>query len=169
MKKHIKIYFDYYDYTEADIIQCEVCYNRGFYTIATDIHHIQPKGMGGTSGKDIIENLIALCRKCHEDAHKAIYTKEFLFDLNVELKSDQLSQLAEDLNVGISCYQDMISDSIPRWNPAEDKVKELTKKMETMHEDKVIRYYEDQVEQYQREIKRLRLLVDDLQTKLNNS
>lgn len=39
---------------------CEFC-----YAPATDIHHIYCKGMGGSKSKDVIENLMALCRSCH--------------------------------------------------------------------------------------------------------
>jgi predicted HNH restriction endonuclease len=70
MQKHTKIYFEYFDYTKADFIGCEVCKNR-----AVDIHHIEQKGMGGSKSKDYIKNLIALCRNCHEKAHANIITK----------------------------------------------------------------------------------------------
>lgn len=75
MKIHTKIYFEHYGYTEADHIECEVC-----STTAVDIHHIEAKGMGGKAGKDVISNLIALCRKCHEKAHKYELTKDYLLD-----------------------------------------------------------------------------------------
>lgn len=58
--KHKKIYLKYFGYTEADYVPCEVCNNP-----AVDIHHIKARGMGGSKYKDIIENLMALCRKCH--------------------------------------------------------------------------------------------------------
>jgi len=59
MRKHTKIYFDYFGYTGQEFIACEVCGRK-----AVDIHHIDCKGMGGTS-KDKIENLMAVCRECH--------------------------------------------------------------------------------------------------------
>jgi 5-methylcytosine-specific restriction endonuclease McrA len=34
---------------------------------AVDINHIDAKGMGGSKLKDNIENLMAMCRKCHMD------------------------------------------------------------------------------------------------------
>lgn len=34
-----------------------------------DCHHIYGKGMGGAWQLDIPENLIALCRQCHDDFH----------------------------------------------------------------------------------------------------
>lgn len=64
MNKHVKIYCDYFDYCETDIILCEVCGAK-----AVDIHHIESKGMGGSKTKDYIENLIALCRICHNKCH----------------------------------------------------------------------------------------------------
>ena len=60
MKPHTKIYLTYFGYDTTDFIPCEVCGSQ-----AIDIHHIQPRGMGGTKTKDVIENLQALCRKCH--------------------------------------------------------------------------------------------------------
>ncbi len=60
MKKHTKIYLNYFGYDTTDFIPCEVCGSQ-----AVDIHHIECRGMGGTKTKDIIENLMALCRKHH--------------------------------------------------------------------------------------------------------
>lgn len=64
MKKHTTNYLKHYGYGEQDIILCEQC-----TAIAVDIHHIKEKSLGGT---DDIENLIALCRKCHSEAHLGI-------------------------------------------------------------------------------------------------
>lgn len=47
-------------YDTSDFIPCEVCGGR-----AVDIHHIEARGMGGSKEKDVIENLMALCRACH--------------------------------------------------------------------------------------------------------
>jgi 5-methylcytosine-specific restriction endonuclease McrA len=63
VKKHIKIYLDYFGYSIADFIPCEVCGKK-----SVDIHHIEPRGMGGSKVKDFIENLQALCRSCHHEA-----------------------------------------------------------------------------------------------------
>jgi hypothetical protein len=60
MKKHTKVYMSYFNYDVGDFIPCEVC-----GTTAVDIHHINCRGMGGSQIKDIITNLMALCRKCH--------------------------------------------------------------------------------------------------------
>lgn len=51
---------EYFDYCIDDYIPCEVCKTR-----AVDIHHIEPRGMGGSKSKDFIANLVALCRACH--------------------------------------------------------------------------------------------------------
>jgi predicted HNH restriction endonuclease len=64
MKKHTKIYMDHFGYDKTDFIGCEVC-----GTIAVDIHHMDSKGMGGSKTKDYIENLIAVCRNCHNQCH----------------------------------------------------------------------------------------------------
>lgn len=61
MKKHTQIYMKHFGYGIEDFIGCEVCGNK-----AVDIHHIDARGMGGGKNKDEIENLMAVCRMCHE-------------------------------------------------------------------------------------------------------
>jgi len=73
MKKHVKIYLDYFEIGEQDAALCEVCKRRG-----VDIHHIEAKGMGGSKTKDYIENLMLLCRRCHQEAHAGIISKSSL-------------------------------------------------------------------------------------------
>jgi 5-methylcytosine-specific restriction endonuclease McrA len=60
MKKHTKLYFDYFGYTKDCFVACEVCGGK-----AVDIHHIDCRGMGGSKSKDEIKNLMAVCRECH--------------------------------------------------------------------------------------------------------
>jgi hypothetical protein len=59
---HTEIYMEYFGYDKSDFIPCEVCKKEG-----VDVHHIEARGMGGTNKEDKIENLMALCRKCHTD------------------------------------------------------------------------------------------------------
>ncbi len=61
MKRHTKIYLDHFHLTTADPVVCEV-----FGAIDNDIHHIESRGMCGSREKDVIENLMAVCRECHE-------------------------------------------------------------------------------------------------------
>jgi 5-methylcytosine-specific restriction endonuclease McrA len=75
MKPYVKLYLDHYG-LHGEFISCVVCGQE-----SVDIHHIEPKGMGGRKGMDRIDNLIALCRKCHEDAHKSILSKDYLRSL----------------------------------------------------------------------------------------
>ncbi len=70
MKKHIKIYIDYFGYAENDFIPSEISGKP-----AVDIHHIQFGAMGR---KNNIENLIAVTREEHIDAHENKLTKEEL-------------------------------------------------------------------------------------------
>lgn len=60
MKPHTKIYLDFFGFTEGDNVPCEVCARP-----AVDIHHIKARGMGGSSTRDEILNLQAVCRECH--------------------------------------------------------------------------------------------------------
>jgi 5-methylcytosine-specific restriction endonuclease McrA len=77
MKKHTKIYMLYFGYDTSDFISCEVCGDK-----AVDIHHIECRGMGGTKEADKIENLQALCRKCHEKFGDKTRYKEFLQEIH---------------------------------------------------------------------------------------
>ena len=82
MQKHIKIYLNYFGYSIADRIGCENC---GSYN-SVDCHHIEPRSKFGTKNKDKqdhIDNLIALCRDCHNKAHSNILTKEQLTDIHL--------------------------------------------------------------------------------------
>jgi 5-methylcytosine-specific restriction endonuclease McrA len=64
MKKHVKVYMEHHGYTQGDFIPCSNCSAQ-----ATDIHHIKSRGMGGSKRLDVPDNLIALCRRCHNAAH----------------------------------------------------------------------------------------------------
>lgn len=73
MVKHKKIYIDFFGYGEQDFIPCENC-NR----MAVDVHHLERRGMGGSKSKDTIENLMGLCRECHNMAENNIKFNESL-------------------------------------------------------------------------------------------
>ena len=60
MKKHTKIYLQEMGFDTTDWIPCELCGKT-----AVDVHHLQARGQGGSKTKDVIENLMAVCRDCH--------------------------------------------------------------------------------------------------------
>lgn len=60
MKSYTKLYMEYFGYDISSFIPCEMCNAK-----AVDINHIECRGMGGTKKKDVIENLMAMCRNCH--------------------------------------------------------------------------------------------------------
>ena len=79
MKKHTKIYLDYFGYGIEDFIPCESCGAK-----AVDIHHIEARGMGGNKEADNIRNLMALCREHHiEYGDKKQYI-EYLKEIHKE-------------------------------------------------------------------------------------
>jgi 5-methylcytosine-specific restriction endonuclease McrA len=78
MRKHTKIYLDYFGYSEADFIPCEVCGHK-----AVDIHHIDARGMGGTGKAEVISNLMALCRFCHILYGDKKNYKDYLKDIHL--------------------------------------------------------------------------------------
>jgi len=62
MQNHTRIYLEAFGYDTADntvFVPCEICEKK-----ANDTHHIISRGK---KGKDRIENLMAVCRKCHND------------------------------------------------------------------------------------------------------
>lgn len=78
MLKHKRIYFQFFGIGDQDIVLCECCYQK-----AVDIHHIDNKGMGGSKEKDYIENLMALCRRCHNAAHDEEISMEKLQEIHL--------------------------------------------------------------------------------------
>ena len=77
MKNHTKVYMSYFGFKIAEDMFCEIC---GVY--ANDVHHIEARGMGGSSSKDSIENLMALCRKHHIIYGDFPDKKEWLKDIH---------------------------------------------------------------------------------------
>lgn len=66
-------------HSEGDLLLCEVCGQP-----AVDIHHIIPKGMGGTKRVYTGYLLIALCRHDHDRAgglRQPKLTKDYLLDI----------------------------------------------------------------------------------------
>ena len=64
MQKHVKIYLDFYDLGPEDNWTCEACTKQD-HIQNFEIHHINGRG----KDKDVIGNLICLCRRCHNRAH----------------------------------------------------------------------------------------------------
>lgn len=60
VKPHTALYLKAMGYDISSFIPCECCGAR-----SVDTHHIEARSMGGTKKPDRIENLMALCRKCH--------------------------------------------------------------------------------------------------------
>lgn len=82
MKKHIKVYLDYFGYYTSDFIPCELCGQK-----AVDINHIFARGMGGSKTKDVIANLVACCRQCHIDkGDKKQFRQEWIDKHNERMK-----------------------------------------------------------------------------------
>ena len=77
MKKHTKVYMKHFGYTGDEFMPCEVCGAR-----MVDIHHIDARGMGGSEDKDTIENLMGLCRGCHEAYGDKKSQMEFLIEIH---------------------------------------------------------------------------------------
>ena len=65
MKLHTKVYMDFFNYAEQDYMPCEMeCGSK-----IVDIHHLTKQSkFGNKKEKDFIENLIGVCRDCHNRA-----------------------------------------------------------------------------------------------------
>ena len=68
MKDYKKLFSRYWSVSSDDALLCWYC-NQ---SVAVDIHHIESKKMGGVQNNRLnrIDNLFAVCRKCHSLAHK---------------------------------------------------------------------------------------------------
>ena len=69
---------DYFNYKIHEDVLCEICGSP-----AIDIHHIEARGMGGSKTKDVIENLMALCREHHEQFGDKKQYKEWLTKIHM--------------------------------------------------------------------------------------
>jgi len=67
---------DFFDYGEQDYLPCEVCSSR-----ISDCHHILFRSQGG---KDVIENLVGLCRECHLKAHSSQEFNQYVKELHLQ-------------------------------------------------------------------------------------
>lgn len=62
MKPYTKTYLKYFGFDESDFIPCEYCGKQ-----AVDIHHLESRSIA-KSKINLIDNLMALCRECHNKA-----------------------------------------------------------------------------------------------------
>jgi len=76
VKQYILNYFESIGESPHHNLKCEICPAR-----AVDIHHIDARGMGGSKHKDGPENLIAVCRPCHDKYGDRKQHKDFLRDI----------------------------------------------------------------------------------------
>ena len=66
MTNHVKVYVNHHSIGEQDIWGCENC-GKLDYIWRFDIHHIIHRSQ---LGEDNIENLMCLCRECHNGHHQ---------------------------------------------------------------------------------------------------
>jgi len=83
MKKHTSIYLEYFKYDTSSFIPCELCGAQ-----SVDINHIDARGMGGSKTKDVIENLMAVCRSCHTDKGDKKQHKDMLKETHKKFMED---------------------------------------------------------------------------------
>ena len=77
MQPHVKNYLE--SIGNPTYIKCELC-----QSVAVEIHHVVPRSKFGSKRKkeqNEPTNLIAVCRKCHEDCHANKHTKDKLLQI----------------------------------------------------------------------------------------
>ena len=79
MTNHAKVYLKHFDLGIDSIWQCECC-GKQDYIQNQDLHHIHGRG----KGMDVIENLMCLCRECHNKAHSIANSKQIFSNLHNE-------------------------------------------------------------------------------------
>ena len=77
MKKHVKMFMDYWGISTADVTPCFAC--DGEYGVIVDVHHLENRASGGDPKglKDRPDNLIGLCRRCHTLAERKEHYNDF--------------------------------------------------------------------------------------------
>ena len=91
MKKHVKIFLDFYGLVETDVIKCAICNKE-----ANDLHHIECRGMGGSKDKDFIENLIPLCRLHHHQYGDVPHMKQYLKEIVKAMISEREAERGQE-------------------------------------------------------------------------
>ena len=79
-----EIYINYFGFCKTEYIPCEYCKSQ-----SVDVHHLLFKSHGG---KNEIDNLIALCRSCHNLAHEQPMFNEHL----KEIHGNNTKRIAKD-------------------------------------------------------------------------
>ena len=88
MKPYIKNYTEYFGIGEQDVVPCEVCNMARM----VDVHHLRYRSEGGS---DKVENLIGVCRHCHELFHKGIIKKSWWIEYagDVDFRKERINRL----------------------------------------------------------------------------
>jgi len=93
MKKHKQIYMEFFSLSPEERVPCEWCNKAP----AADVHHIDRRGMGGdqTGEKDRIENLLGVCRTCHDelDTKPEDNARAALFALDLDNRKNIMRRL----------------------------------------------------------------------------
>lgn len=80
MERHTRVYMKFFSYGMDDFVPCEICFMGKKDVRAADVHHICGRG----KGMDVIENLMALCRRHHDNCHfvTPLLEKEYLLGIH---------------------------------------------------------------------------------------
>lgn len=100
MKNHVKIYLVAFGYSPGDWMPCEIssiergsCKGNG---TAVDVHHIEARGMGGSERRDVITNLIGLCRHCHDAYGDKVQYLDWLQYIHTDFMRREINKNPEE-------------------------------------------------------------------------
>ena len=93
MTNHAKIYLSYFSIGIDEVWQCEMC-GKQDRIVNLQIHHIYGRG----KGKDVIGNLMCLCRECHSKAHasKEYVSKADFFNIHLSFLEDKNKRINQE-------------------------------------------------------------------------
>ena len=72
------------DYAKSVGFWCEECLERGVFTMGDEVHHVialTPENINDPSISLNLDNLVSLCRECHQKRHGAHARRYELDDL----------------------------------------------------------------------------------------
>jgi hypothetical protein len=107
MKSYTKAYLKYFGYDESDFIACEC----GCGQKAVDIHHLESRSIAKKK-LNLVENLVAVSRECHQRADRDRAFNQLLKDRH---RKNMLSIKSDFETITYVKPQDIVA--IPQSNP----------------------------------------------------
>lgn len=92
---------------------------------------------------------------------------EGLEQFDIKLTPDQLTTLTNDVELAVDMYMEHASYQVEYTNPLESEVKDLKKQVGDMYSRESYKNLEERLDEKDRTIHRLRIMLDDLRREMN--